>query len=499
MLLSLDEILALPDIGQKISYLKKGRKTELPDRCKLWDDWNPERHEIMVDKEKYPDRKVLEKEAEKVFDEKTGKTYEIEAKYKTEPVNRISIPLEQDIVNIQTAFTVGTEPSMDCTPTDDDEKKLLDAVKAVFKSNKIKYQNKKIVRSWLSELEVAEYWYVTDDDSFWAKFWKKVKTTFGGKVKPTKKLKSVLWSPFRGDKLYPFFNDEGKMIAFSREYKKKLMDDSEITCFMTITDKMVYQWDLAKGYEERTSFAHGFSKLPVLYAYRPEPYCKKIKTFRVRLEKLLSNYADCIDYHFFPLLKLIGDVEGFMGKVKDRMVKLTGEGADAQYLTWNQANDTVKFEVETLFEKAYSMTNTPQISFEKLSGAGNALSGVAFDYVFLSTHLQVQNHAEVIGEFLQRRVNFIVSALGSINPSEFNKASETIDISTEVVPYRLDNLEDKVNVAVKAVSGGVWSQRHGVMFAGNIDRIEEELVEIKEEQEEKRKAEIQKQAIKKGE
>ena len=103
--MTLEEILSLPDIGQKISYLKKGRKTELPDRCKLWDDWNPERHEIMVDKDKYPDRKVLEKEAEKVFDEKAGKTYEIEAKYKTEPVNRISIPLEQDIVNIQTAFT----------------------------------------------------------------------------------------------------------------------------------------------------------------------------------------------------------------------------------------------------------------------------------------------------------------------------------------------------------------------------------------------------------
>ena len=437
MPLTLEEILALPDIGQKINYLKKGRKTELPDRCKLWDDWNPERHEIMVDKEKYPDRKVLEKEAEKVFDEKTGKTYEIEAQYKTEPVNRISIPLEQDIVNIQTAFTVGTEPSMDCTPT--------------------------------------------DDDSFWAKFWKKVKTTFGGKVKPTKKLKSVLWSPFRGDKLYPFFNDEGDLVAFSREYKKKLMDDSEITCFMTITDRMVYQWDLSK-LEERPSFAHGFGKLPILYAYRPEAYCEKIKPFRVRLEKLLSNYADCIDYHFFPLLKLIGDVEGFMGKVKDRMVKLTGEGADAQYLTWNQANDTVKFEVETLFEKAYSMTNTPQISFEKLNGAGNALSGVAFDYVFLSTHLQVQNHAEVIGEFLQRRVNFLVSALGAINPSEFNRASETIDIITEIIPYRLDSLDDKVSVAVKAVSGGIWSQKHGIMFAGNSDRIEEELAEIKEEQ-----------------
>ena len=59
MPLNLEEILALPDIGQKINYLKKGRKTKLPDCCKLWDDWNPERHEIMVDKKKYPDRMGL--------------------------------------------------------------------------------------------------------------------------------------------------------------------------------------------------------------------------------------------------------------------------------------------------------------------------------------------------------------------------------------------------------------------------------------------------------
>ena len=43
-------------------------------------------------------------------------------------------------------------------------------------------------------------------------------------------------------------------------------------------------------------------------------------------------------------------------------------------------------------------------------------------------------------------------------------------------------MDDKVSTAVKAVSGGVWSQRHGVMFAGNADRVDEELAEIKEEQ-----------------
>lgn len=488
MPLSLKEILALPDIGQRIYYLKKGRKTELPDRCKLWDDWNPERHEIMLDKEKYPDRKILKKDAEKDFDEKTGKTIEIPAEYGTEPVNRISIPLEQDIVNIQTAFTVGTEPTLECTPSDDSEKKLLDALKLVLKSNKIKYQNKKIVRSWLSEQEVAEYWYVVDDDSFWSKFWAKAKTVFGGKVKPTKKLKSVLWSPFRGDKLYPFFDDSGDMVAFSREYKKKLMDDSEVTCFMTITNEAVYQWDLSNGYEERRVFKHGFVKLPVDYAYRPEAYCKKVNPVRVRLEKLFSNYADCIDYHFFPLLKLIGDVEGFMGKVKDRMVKLTGEGADAQYLTWNQVPDTVKFEADTLTNMAYDMTNTPRISFETLKGVGKA-SGTAFRFMFMGAHMAVSNHGEVIGEFMQRRINFLVSALGSINPSEFSSASKTIDINTDLVPYMIDDLDDKVTTAVSAVEGGIWSRREGIMFAGNIDRIEEELKEIEEEQNNEQKKE----------
>jgi len=163
------------------------------------------------------------------------------------------------------------------------------------------------------------------------------------------------------------------------------------------------------------------------------------------------------------------------------MVKLTGEGADAQYLTWNQVPDTVKFEAETLTNMAYDMSNTPRISFETLKGVGKA-SGTAFRFMFMGAHMSVSNHAEVIGEFLQRRVNFLVSALGAINPSEFSKASQTIDIETEVQPYMIDDLNDKVTTAVSAVSGGIWSTREGIMFAGNADRVEEELAEIKEEQ-----------------
>lgn len=273
--------------------------------------------------------------------------------------NRIALPIEQDIVNIQTAFTVGTEPVLDCQPYQSEES-LLSALKQVFKKNKLKYQNKKVVRAWLAGQEVAEYWYVVKDDGFWAKLKHKISGIFG-KSKPEYRLKSAIWSPFRGDKFYPSFNDQGDLVVLSREYKKKDLNDVEITCFMTITKDMVYQWELTSNWADKGSFAHGFKKMPVIYMYRPEAYCEKIKSLRVRLKKLLSSYADCIDYHFFPILMLFGNVENFSGEFKNRVVELTGEGANAQYLTWSQVSDTVKFEVETLLNQIYGLTNTSNL------------------------------------------------------------------------------------------------------------------------------------------
>lgn len=475
---TLEEILALEDVERKIYYLKKGRKTQLPDREKLYADWDPNKHEIF-DKEKYPQIEITIEQEKEEYDEKAGKKVTIPKKTKKVDPNRIALPLEQDIVNIQTAFTVGTEPKMDCTP-DESEKGIFEALKQVLKKNKIKYQNRKIVRAWLSEQECAEYWYVTKDDGFWAKLKAKVVNLFG-KSMPQYKLRSVLWSPFRGDKLYPFFDDSGDMVAFSREYKKKDLDDNEIVCFMTVTKDMVYQWESDKGWQSVAAFKHGFKKLPVLYCYRPEAYCEKIKTIRVRLEKLLSSYADCIDYHFFPILLFFGDLVNFSGNFRNRIAELQGQGADAKYLTWSQVPDTVKFEAEGLTEKAYALTNTPRISFENLKGTGNALSGEAFRYVFMGAHMAVENHGEEIGSFMQRRVNFLVSALGSIN-TNFEKASETIDVDVDIIPYMIDNVSDKVSTAVSAVNGGVWSRREGIMFVGNADRIDSELKEIEEEQ-----------------
>ena len=476
--MDIKDVLALSDIDEKIKKLKE-RNTPLPDTKELMSDWNHYQHEVHTDLEKYPKRKVLKKEAKEEYDPTQGKKITSPAEYTDEEVNRISVPIEQDIVNIHTAFTVGTEPKLDCTPNNDEEKELFEVIKTLYKKNKLKYQNKKIVRSWLSETEVAEYWYVSEDSSFWEKVWAKIKKTFTGKTRPTKKLKSVLWSPFKGDKLYPFFDEYGDLVAFSRGYQKKDDKGNDYECFMTITNKVIYMWENKDGWTQKAQFAHGLPKLPIIYGHRAESLCKNIKPLRIRFEKLLSSYADCIDYHFFPLLMLFGEVEGFAGKTKDRIVKLEGEGADAKYLVWNQAPETVKLELNTMLELMYSMTQTPRISFENLKGLGSAVSGTAFRFMFMAAHMAVENHAEEIGGFFQRRVNFLSSALGAIN-TDYEKASQTIDIDSEIIPYMIDSLSDRVKTAVSATSGGIWSKREGIMFAGNADRVDEELKEIED-------------------
>lgn len=475
---TLQEILALPTEAEKIYYLKY-RRTPLPDAQALYKDWDPDKHDIM-NPEIRPDNKVIVEEAR--VDSKTGKV--IPPQYKkddTNPTNRITLPLEQDITNIHTAWAVGNDPKVNCRPNNDQEKALLSIINSISRKNKMRYNNKRIVRSWLSETEVAEYWYVVKDEGFWRKILEQVKKTFGGTVVPQFNLRCAIWSPFRGDKLYPLFDDKGDYIALSREYSVKEADGTETVYFMTVTDDKVYKWRMETDWVKVSEFKHMFSKNPTIYSWRSKPLCHNIRPIRDRLERLMSNFADCIDRCFFPYLILEGDIHGTPQQSgKNRLIKITN-GGKVYYLNWDQASDAVRLELDGLWSKAYQLTNTPQLSLDSLKGLGDVPSGRAFRFLFMGTDLAIDNHAEVIGEHIQRRYNFLVSAVGSLN-AEYQKAAQTIDIETEIQPYTIEDIAEKVKIATEACGQPVASLKTGVMMAGITDEVDDEITEIQEEQ-----------------
>lgn len=130
---TLQEIFALPTEAEKIDYLKH-RRTPLPDAEALYKDWDPDKHDVM-DPEIRPDGKVIVEEAKQ--DPKTGKV--IPAQYKKDdvnPTNRIPLPLEQDITNIHTAWTVGKDPKVNCSPNNEEEKELLNIIDSICRKTR---------------------------------------------------------------------------------------------------------------------------------------------------------------------------------------------------------------------------------------------------------------------------------------------------------------------------------------------------------------------------
>lgn len=468
----IEDILNSASIDDKITYLQR-RTTTAPNTAQLMKDWDPMQHDIYVNRELFPDGKKLRK-AEWIDDNGVKHA----AEYDPDPRNRIPLPIEQDQVNIHTAFTVGNEPKLICDPNSPAETELFRIIQRIDLSNKTKYLNKKIVRSWLSECEVAEYWFLVEDKGFWAKMLSKLKAVVGAKTTTPYKLKSAVWSPFRGDKLYPLFDERGDMIAFSRGYSVRDDKNNLIEKFMTVTATDVYTWVRNSGWEVDTTntFKHNFPKMPVIYSYRPRALCENIRPIRERLEKLTSNYADCIDYNFYPRLVAEGNIEGLPTKDNGDMVQISPNGK-LYYLTWNQTPESAKFEFESLIEKCYTMTCTPRLSIEALKGIGQVPSGTAFKFVFMGTLMEVGNHEEVIGEHLQRRYNFLVSAVGSLCPY-YSNAADTIEIEPRIVPFTIENLSENVGTAVSALSGGVASTKTAVVMAGIVDDITSELDEI---------------------
>lgn len=68
---------------------EKGRKTEQPNAHALYNDWNPNKHEIVIDEEKYPKIKITTQPEKRITDPTTRKEYVEPAVRKEVDPNRL--------------------------------------------------------------------------------------------------------------------------------------------------------------------------------------------------------------------------------------------------------------------------------------------------------------------------------------------------------------------------------------------------------------------------
>lgn len=453
--MNLQEILQLP-FSEQIKELKKGNRNI--DIEKIKKQLDPNGHEVF-DKTKRPDKMVKTD---------NGGT-------RPEPVARIGLPLQKLIINRAVSFLFGNPVEITANTENDTQIAILKAIKNILNDVKINSHNRKLARELFSVCEVAELWYpVALGQNELPKYG----------ISAQSKLRVKLFSPLLGDVLYPYFDSYGDMIAFSREFSVQNGDKKQ-SFFEVYTDNQIFKYDISQG---EPMLLEGFpainilGKIPVVYARQERPEYADVQGLIDRLEKLLSNFADTNDYHGSPKIFVKGNLKGFSQKGESGAILQGDTNTEAQYLTWSHAPESVKLEIDTLLRMIYTLTQTPDISFESVKGLGGSTSGKALRMLFLDAHLKVADHLEVFDEFLERRMNIIKSYIGVFNHSLQNELQNII-IEQEVTPFMVDDYADKLDFVMTATGNKpVLSQKTGIKLAGLVDNADAEYQNLQDEE-----------------
>jgi SPP1 family phage portal protein len=198
-------------------------------------------------------------------------------------------------------------------------------------------------------------------------------------------------------------------------------------------------FELMDGYPKPIAIG----KIPIVYAYQEEFETQDVDSLIDRLEVLLSNFADTNDYHAAPKIFIKGELKGFSKKGESGAILEGEDDSDAKYLEWSNAPESVKLEIETLLRMIYTITQTPDISFDSVKGLG-AISGIALQLLFMDAHLKVQDKREIFDEYLQRRVNVIKAFVGQFN-TKLASDCEELEVEPEITPYMLTSEIDEIN------------------------------------------------------
>lgn len=443
--MTIEEIMQIEDLEKRVEELKSGRPDKQRTLTDVLKSIDVSKHDVFD--------KTLRKDKPVVNDNGTT----------LEPVQRTGFALQKLIIKREVAFIFGNP--VEYTSKSENAEVFLERFKSILDDAKIDSFNRKVARDLFSTTEVAELWFPVPSksedgiDNF--------------------KLRVKKMSVLTGDRLYPYFDEYGDMVAFSREF-----EIGEDTFFETYTDTQIIRYNLS----ESAVIVDGFPKLnpagkiPIVYGKRAEASYDDIDKLINRLENLISNFGDTNDYHAAPKLFIKGTIKGFSKKGESGAIIEGDANTSAQYLSWSNAPESVKLEISMLKEMIYTISQTPDISFESIkSSVGGTLSGKAMRFMFLDAHLKVMDNMEVFDEYLQRRTNIIKSFMSKIDTSTKSDISK-IKINAVVTPYMLDDTSDELEFIMTATGNKpVLSQKSGIMRANLSKNAEEEYAQIQKE------------------
>ena len=270
---------------------------------------DPEKHDVN-DRTKRPDKRVAVSDSEESSGLQVTSDVPGGSKGTTrpEPVARISLAIQQLIIKRAVSFLFGNDPAYNTDTESEQQQAVMRAFGRILRDVKCNSINRRVGRlrtpakfAWYLCVGAASAEAESNRYGFPSRF----------------KLRCAVFSPATGDTLYPYFDETGDMMAFSRSFARKDDAGNTVDFFETYTADAHYMWQSGdNGWTPSEGYprAVAIGKIPVVYARQDETETAAVNSLIARLETLLSNFADTNDYHASPKLFITGHIQGFSKK-----------------------------------------------------------------------------------------------------------------------------------------------------------------------------------------
>lgn len=393
-----------------------------------------------------------------------------------ERVTRITLSFQKLAAVRMSELCTGIPVKRIYKPENDRQKLVAEAMEKIFDRNRINSVNTKRCKQLFAGCEIFTLWYAVEQRN----------SLYG--FNSLLKLRCRTFSPMLGDELYPFFDEYGDMTAMSIGYTRKV-GRKNVQYFDTYTDgedSRHIKWSNEGGEwaiieDENTTLL----KIPGVYAWRPMPIWEDTSRNVFEMEWSLSRNGNYLRENSKPKFVVCANEVIQYGDEKspDKEFKAVSQfptGAKAEYVTWQQATESLKFHIATLRSLYFTQLQLPDWSYEKMSQ--QALSGESRKQMFIDAELKVGDESGDLLEFFDREINVVKAFLKLMMGAAYHADIDALPVENKVTPYRITDRKEKIE-ELTAANGNlpIMSQRESIEEFGHSDNVDKTLEEIHEQ------------------
>lgn len=388
-------------------------------------------------------------------------------------VTRIPQNLQALATHRMTELCFGVPVNYDITTDGEEQERAATIFRNILRRNRIDSVNIERGNYLFASCEVMTLWYAVPE-----------KNNLYGESSNVK-YRCMHFSPMNGDAIYPLYDEEGDLVALSLEYVRK-KGGKEYRYFDCYTSDHHIQWlSEGAGWKETLDETHEVGKIPAVYMYRPEPIWGSTSPIVYEIEWALSRNGNYLRKNSKPVFAVFADEDITFNKEDSeksefRTILQFPAGGNAQYITWQQAVENLKYYVAELRSSYFSQLQIPDWSYENMKST--PMSGEARKQLFIDAQLKVTEEAGRLVEFLDREAN-VVKALMKREWPELAEAIEAMQVDISITPFAINDERETTDLLMMANGGkALMSHRESIAAYGRSNDVERTLQEIAEDE-----------------